>query len=85
MATLATMVLLIVAVRLLHKYGAFEENGDTFSAMDRLHRLMNVTPGIYILSVLGSFGSEGKCCSLNTSYSTSTSSSSSSSSSSWIR
>jgi hypothetical protein len=69
MATLATVVLLIMAMRLMYKYGAFEENRESYSHMDPLHYLLkekdhfgNVNLGICILSVLGSIGSEGKSC-----------------------
>lgn len=66
MATLATMVLLIMAMRIMYKYGAFEENSGSYSHIDPLYhlhkeqdRLGNPNLGICILSVLGSIGSEG--------------------------
>lgn len=69
MATLATMVLLIMAMRIMYKYGAFEENSGSYSHIDPLYhlhkeqdRLGNPNLGICILSVLGSIGSEGKFC-----------------------
>lgn len=69
MATLATMVLLIMAMRIMYKYGAFEENRGSYSHIDTLYhlreeqdRLGNANLGICILSVLGSIGSEGKSC-----------------------
>jgi hypothetical protein len=69
MATLATMVLLIMSMRIMYNYGAFEENTGFYSYVDPLYhlrkeqdRLGNVNLGICILSVLGSIGSEGKSC-----------------------
>ncbi|XP_069676419.1 glutamate receptor ionotropic, delta-1-like [Periplaneta americana] len=52
MATLATTALLTVAVRLMCKCGAFEEDGGT-------RRRQRVTLSLCFLSVLGSLGSEG--------------------------
>jgi hypothetical protein len=67
MATLATMVLLIMAMRIMYNYGAFEENRGSCSHIQPLYhlhkeqdRLGNANLGICILSVLGSVGSEGK-------------------------
>jgi hypothetical protein len=75
MATLATMVLLIMAMRIMYMYGAFEENRESFSDIDPLYhlhkeqdRLGNANLGICILSVLGSIGSEGKSCPYKSNY-----------------
>ena len=66
-ATLATTILLIVATRIMYKFGAFEETGATDSDTDTLPHLLQKqgrlgsgTLGICFLSVLGSICSEGK-------------------------
>jgi hypothetical protein len=66
-ATLATMILLIVAARIMYNFGAFEENRTTDSDMDMLQHLLQKQDrpgsgslGICFLSVLGSICSEGK-------------------------
>jgi len=66
-ATLATMILLIVATRIMYRFGAFEENRTTDSDMDMLQHLLQKQDrpgsgslGICFLSVLGSICSEGK-------------------------
>jgi hypothetical protein len=73
-ATVATMMLLIVATRIMYKFGAFEENRSPDSNMDMLQHLLqerdhlgNGTLSICFLSVLGSICSEGKkFCSIKT-------------------
>ena len=66
-ATLATMILLIVATRIMYRFGAFEENKTIDSEMDMLQHLLQKQDrrgsgslGICFLSVLGSICSEGK-------------------------
>jgi hypothetical protein len=61
------MILLIVATRIMYRFGAFEENRTTDSDMDMLRHLLQKQDrpgsgslGICFLSVLGSICSEGK-------------------------
>lgn len=60
MATVATVTLLIVTIRVTYKFGAFEENSSL--STDPLHGVLKEQDhfGICVLSVLGSIGSEGK-------------------------
>jgi hypothetical protein len=64
---MATILLLIMAMRILYQHGAFEEHLGSHSRMDPLYNLHeeqddlgDANLGICILSVLGSIGSEGK-------------------------
>lgn len=59
-ATLTTVMLLIVAIRFMYKYGAFGQN--SCSSTDPLQNVLKEPDhfGICVLSVVGCIGSEGK-------------------------